>query len=65
MTGGSTINTAFIKENLLDEIILNVEPALIGKGVPLFAQDDFSKKLNFVSSKEDNGILTLHYKVLK
>lgn len=65
VTGGSTINTAFIKEHLLDEVILNIEPVLIGKGVPLFAQDNFSKKLDLVSSKEDNGILTLHYKVLK
>ena len=65
VTGGSTINTAFMKENLLDEVILNIEPALIGKGVPLFAQDDFSKKLDFLSSKENGDILTLHYKVLK
>lgn len=65
VTGGSTINTAFIQENLLDEVILNIEPALIGKGLPLFAQDDFSKKLNFVSSNDSNGIVTLHYKVIK
>jgi len=65
VAGGSTINTAFIKDNLLDEIILNVEPALIGKGIPLFAQGDFSKKLEFVSSEESGGIVTLHYKVLK
>lgn len=65
VTGGSTINTAFMQENLLDELILNIEPALIGKGVPLFAQNDFSKKLNFVSSDESNGVVTLHYKVIK
>ena len=65
VTGGSAINTAFIKENLLDEIILNVEPALIGKGIPLFAQGDFFKKLNFISSEESNGVMTLHYKVVK
>ena len=65
VTGGSTINTAFIKENLLDEIILNIEPAIIGKGVPLFAQDDFLKKLEFTSSEESNGIVSLHYTVVK
>ena len=65
VTGGSTINTAFIKENLLDKIILNVEPTLTGKGIPLFTQDSFSTKLHFVSSKESNGILTLHYRVVK
>ena len=65
VTGGPTINTAFIQENLLDELILNVEPVLIGKGIPLFVQDDFSQKLYFVSSKETNGIVTLQYRVLK
>lgn len=65
VTGGSTINTAFIQENLLDEIILNVEPTLVGKGIPLFAQNDFSKNLQFISAKESNGIVTLHYRVIK
>ena len=65
VTGGSMINIAFIKDNLLDEVIVNIEPILIGKGVPLFAQDNFLKKLDLVSSKEDAGILTLNYKVLK
>jgi len=65
VTGGSTINTAFLREDLLDDIILNMEPALIGKGIPLFAEDDFSKKLDFVSSEETKGIVTLHYRVVK
>ena len=65
VTGGSTINTAFIKENLLDEVIFNVEPVLIGKGISLFAQADFLKKLNFVSSEESGGIITLQYRVVK
>lgn len=65
VTGGSSINTAFIQENLLDEVILNIEPALIGKGIPLFAKDNFSKKLNFVSSEESKDIVTLHYRVVK
>lgn len=65
VTGGSTINSAFIQENLLNEIILNVEPALVGKGIPLFAQNDFSKNLRFISAKESNGIVTLHYRVIK
>lgn len=63
--GGSAINTAFIKENLLDEVILNVEPTLIGKGIPLFAKDDFTKKLEYISSEISSDIVTLHYKVKK
>jgi len=66
VTGGSTINTAFVKSNLLDEIILNLEPTIIGKGIPLFAKYDFDKKLELVSSEQsESGILTVKYKVKK
>jgi dihydrofolate reductase len=65
VTGGSTINTAFMKEGLLDEVMVNIEPALIGKGIPLFAKADFLKELEFVSSEESDGIVSLHYRIGK
>lgn len=66
VTGGSALNSAFARENLLDEIILNVEPALIGSGIPLFSNDNFSRSLELVSTERSNsGIVTLHYKVKK
>lgn len=66
VTGGANINSAFAKTNLLDEIILNVEPTFVGKGVPLFAPQDLELSLKFISSKEsDKGILTLNYSVVK
>ena len=66
VTGGSTINYAFIKSDLIDEIILNIEPAIIGKGIPLFTKDDFYKKLEFISSEHsESGVVTLKYKVRK
>jgi dihydrofolate reductase len=37
VAGGSTINGLFIGEHLVDEIILDVEPILLSKGVPLYA----------------------------
>lgn len=66
VVGGSTINTLFIKDNLLDEIILNIEPAIIGQGIPLFSKDDFYKKLELVSSEHSkSGVVTLKYKISK
>ncbi len=66
LTGGSTLNTAFAKLGLIDEIIVNVEPIIIGKGIPLFSSDEFELPTELVSiSKGDNGIVTLHYKVKK
>jgi len=64
VTGGSTTNTAFIKANLLDEIILNIEPAILGKGIPLFSSEEFESKLNLIGVKKlENDIIQLHYKI--
>ena len=57
------VNTAFLKEHLVNEIILNIEPILIGEGKRVFAEDDFLEKLTFVSKQErENGIVTLTYR---
>ncbi len=64
--GGSIINSSFIKENLIDEIILDVEPIVFGKGIQLFAPEDFEYKLKLLSVKNLNkNTVQLHYKVLK
>ena len=66
ITGGANVNSTFAKVNLLDEIILNVEPVVVGKGIPVFASEDFELKLKLISSeKSASGILTLGYNVLK
>ena len=66
VTGGSSINSAFAKINLLDEIVFNVEPVVVGKGIPVFALEDFELKLKLISSeKSASGLLTLGYNVLK
>lgn len=66
VTGGSTLNASFIKENLIDEIILNVEPVILGMGIKLFREGNFESKLKFIDSKKiSKDIIQLHYKVLK
>lgn len=66
LTGGSALNTAFAKAGLIDEIILNVEPVIIGKGIPLFSLDEFELPTELVDiSRSQAGIVTLHYKVKK
>jgi dihydrofolate reductase len=66
LSGGSTLNSAFIKEGLIDGVILNIEPVLIGKGIPLFNPDDFEVKLEHLDTKKVNeGILQLRYRVVK
>jgi dihydrofolate reductase len=66
LTGGSTINSAFITENLIDEVMLNIEPALIGSGIPLFAESAFEKRLSFIEAvRIADDILQVRYKVNK
>lgn len=66
VTGGANINSAFAKANLLDEVVLNFEPVVVGKGISVFAPEDFELKLKLVSSKKSvSGILTLVYNILK
>lgn len=64
LTGGSTMNSAFIKENLIDEIILNIEPVVLGHGIALFSDSDFEKRLELLETvKLDKDILQVKYKV--
>jgi dihydrofolate reductase len=66
LTGGSTINNAFITKNLVDEIIINIEPALIGSGIPLFAESKFEKRLSLIeTAKVTDDILQVKYQVNK
>ena len=66
ITGGANINSAFAKLNLLDEIIFNIEPVMVGKGIPVFAPEDFELKLKLISTEKlASGVSTLRYSVLK
>ncbi|MDP3794565.1 MAG: dihydrofolate reductase [bacterium] len=66
VTGGANINSAFAKANLLDEIIVNVEPVFVGKGIPMFAPENFEIKAELISADTaKSGIATLRYKILK
>lgn len=66
VAGGGTLNASFLTDNLVDEIYLDIEPILIGEGIPIFKGKDFEHKLQFIGQKKitDNEI-QLHYKVLK
>lgn len=65
VTGGATINSAFMKEGLIDEMILNVEPFVLGRGIRLFTEENFENKLKFISAEEiGGGIIQLRYKKL-
>ena len=66
LAGGGQLNASFAKENLIDEIYLDVEPLVLGKGIKVFADGDFEFELELFETKKLNpNTIQLHYKVLK
>lgn len=65
LTGGSKLNTSFAKLALIDEIVINLEPVLIGAGIPLFDPSQFDLKLALVDSRQTGQLTQLHYSVIK
>ena len=65
--GGSAINAAFLKEDLLDELYLDIDPLLFGKGVPLFAEtENIQAKLELIGVQNlSKNTLRVHYRVVK
>ena len=65
VSGGASINNAFMKKRIVNNIILNYNPILLNKGIPLFNGDYFENKLKkkkIVREKED--IVQVHYSVI-
>lgn len=64
LSGGPSLNTSFIKANLVDEIILNINPTILGDGIKLFNESDFEIKLVLKKVKKlSSNVLQLHYSV--
>lgn len=51
VVGGGKTNASFLKANLVDEIILDIHPIILGNGIRLFEGFDFFEK--FVLRKAD------------
>ena len=63
LIGGGQLNTLFLNEGLLDEIILTYIPVILGNGIPLFAAGAHEKKLSVLESKSfENGFVQVRYK---
>lgn len=66
VTGGSGINSSFAKRNLLDEVMINIESVIVGKGIQLFRPEMFDLPLNLIEMKKSYGsAVLLHYAVKK
>lgn len=63
IVGGGELIQSFIKEKLVDEIILTIAPTIIGNGIPLFKEGDYQLDLILIGTKTFNQFVELHYGV--
>lgn len=60
--GGKTIQS-FLREDLIDELILTKIPVLLGSGIPLFAHLDHDLDFQHIETNSyPNGLVKSHYK---
>lgn len=61
VVGGPHVATSFLKEKLIDELWLTVEPRLFGRGYNLIAESDIDVRLrltDIVKANEEGTLLT-------
>jgi dihydrofolate reductase len=63
--GGAFVAQAFLKENLLDEIIVSIIPVLLGAGISLFGNELKGRNLELLETKSfEKGLVQLHYRIV-
>ena len=66
ISGGASVNNAFMEKGMVDKIILNYNPFVLNKGIPLFQGNYFENRLQLEKVvKEQDGIVQVHYRVEK
>ncbi len=66
LIGGSELNTSFATHHLIDELIINIESVIIGKGIPLFSEGNFGLNLELIDVKKiTKSVVQLRYRVDK
>ena len=66
IAGGGILNSAFLAEDLVDELYLDIEPIAFGKGISLFGNANFTKQLKLLSvSRLSDDEVQLHYEVVR
>ncbi|WP_423190380.1 dihydrofolate reductase family protein [Alkalibacterium sp. f15] len=65
LVGGGKLVHSFLKENLIDELIITIAPVILGTGIPLFNEEDYYFDLSLKRLRQFNQFVELHYVVKK
>lgn len=65
LVGGSNLNEAFLKDQLITDCYITLEPRFFGNGKSIFTSDDIDIPLQLIEMKKLNaqGTLLLHYEI--
>ena len=62
LIGGANIVQNFLKESLIDEVILSIMPVFLGSGISLFSNEGFPSDATLLNSQSyDSGVVQTHY----
>ena len=62
LLGSPSVAQAMLQAKLVDEIRLNVNPVIIGAGIPLFANQEKQLNLKLIGTKNfESGVVQLRY----
>lgn len=62
--GGATLNASFVHAGLINEVIINMDSVIVGRGVPIFAPQAFEVPLHLLEMKQaGDEIVQLRYEV--
>jgi dihydrofolate reductase len=66
LVGGGTINAMFLRERLIDDLYLSIEPYIFGAGLGVFSEAPADVNLELIDvSKLSEQVVLLHYKLKK
>lgn len=64
LCGGAKLATSLFAEKLIDELVLKINPFIMGAGIPLFSDVVKQTPLKLIKSMTyDNGFVLLHYQI--
>jgi len=64
LVGGAQIIASFLKQKVVDEIIVTIIPVLLGKGIPLFKNIERETKMELIKTEKYDQMVDVRYRVL-
>jgi len=64
LIGGGKVNSFFLKNRFIDELIIFIIPCILGDGIPLFEPVEEEAGIDLIKMKQyKNGVTELNYKL--